>query len=104
MLITGFIGLSYEGISSFLHNRRHKALHKTVKVMETTVNIQHNKLIQLENSVVMYHVYNTETLENLINTIHQMHNITTPNERLFAGELSNAFTWYKTKMEFITMP
>ena len=28
-LITGFIGLAYEGISSFLHNRRHKALHKS---------------------------------------------------------------------------
>ena len=33
-LITGFIGLTYEGISSFLHNRRHKALHKAVKRKE----------------------------------------------------------------------
>ena len=32
-LITGFIGLAYEGISSFLHNRKHKALHKAVKAM-----------------------------------------------------------------------
>ena len=37
----------------------------------------HNKLIHLENSMVMYLVYNTETLETLINTVHQMHNITT---------------------------
>ena len=29
-LVSGFIGLAYEGISSFLHNRRHKALHKVV--------------------------------------------------------------------------
>ena len=29
-LITGFIGLVYEGISSYLHNKRHKALHKSV--------------------------------------------------------------------------
>ena len=61
LLITGFIGLAYEGISSFLHN---------VKVMENKVNIQHNKLIHLENSVVMYEVYNTEMLEKLINIIH----------------------------------
>ena len=39
LLITGFIGLAREGISSFLHNRRHKALHKVVTVMENKVNI-----------------------------------------------------------------
>ena len=45
LLISGFIGLAYEGISSFLHNRRHKVLHKAVKAMETTTNIQHNRLM-----------------------------------------------------------
>ena len=34
-LISGFIGLAYECISSFLHNRRHKVLHKAVRAMET---------------------------------------------------------------------
>ena len=29
------IGLAYEGISSFLHHKRHKALHKAVAVMDT---------------------------------------------------------------------
>ena len=33
-LISGFVDLTYERISSFLHNRRHKDLHKAVKVME----------------------------------------------------------------------
>ena len=28
------IGLTYEGISSFLHHKRHKALHKAVAVMK----------------------------------------------------------------------
>ena len=28
-----FVVLAFEGISSFLHNRRHKALHKAVKAM-----------------------------------------------------------------------
>ena len=36
-------------------------------------------------------------LEKLINTVHQMYNTTTLNERLFAGELSTAFTWYVNK-------
>ena len=95
--ITGFIGLAYEGISSFLHNRRLKALYKAVVAMENKVYLQLNKLIYLEDSMVMYGVYNTETLEKLITTIHKMYNITTPHERLFAGKLSSSFVWYLTK-------
>ena len=34
-IITGFIGLTYEGISSFLHYKRQKALHKAVCAMKT---------------------------------------------------------------------
>ena len=63
LLISGFIGLAYEGISSVPHNRRHKALHKAVKAMETRTNIQHNKLMHLEDSVVMYGIYNAGILE-----------------------------------------
>ena len=40
LAITGFIGLAYEGISSFLHNKRHNALHKVVTVMDNKVNIR----------------------------------------------------------------
>ena len=43
-LITGFIGLAYEGISHHLHNKRQKALHKTFIAMENKINLQHNKL------------------------------------------------------------
>ena len=42
-LITGFIGLAYEGISSFLHYKRQKALHKAVQAMENKVDLQCNK-------------------------------------------------------------
>ena len=52
--------------------------------MKTT--IQCNKLIQLENSMLMYGVYNAETLEKLINTVHLMHNTTSTHERLFSGQ------------------
>ena len=38
--ITHFIGLAYEGISSFLHHRRQKALQKAVNVMKDKVDIQ----------------------------------------------------------------
>ena len=64
--------------------------------MESKVDIQHNRLIHLEDSMVMYGMYNADTLDNLINTVHQMHN-TTPGEKLFTGELSTAFIWYVNK-------
>ena len=34
----------------------------------------------------MYGIYNTETLEQLINTVHGIHNTTSSNEKLFAGQ------------------
>ena len=49
--------------------------------------------MHLEHSVVMYGVYSAETLENLTNTVHSMHNLTTGIEKLFA-ELNTAYTWY----------
>ena len=51
----------------------------------------------------MYGVYNTETLEKLIDTVHKMHNTTNPNKILFAGELSKALTWYVNKMGLTNM-
>ena len=93
-LISGFICLAYEGISSFLHNRRHNALHKAVEAMETKANIQHNKLMHLEDTMAIYGVYNTETLEKLVNTVHIMHNNTTLNEKLITGDFFSAFVWY----------
>ena len=46
--------------------------------------------MQLENSMVMYDIYNVETLEQLINTVHCIHNTTFSNERLFAGQESSS--------------
>ena len=64
-IVSSFIGLAYEGISSFLHNRRNKALHKVVNAMDSKTIIQHNKLIQLEKSMLLYGIYKAETLEQL---------------------------------------
>ena len=85
-LVSGFRGLAYEDISGFLHNRRHKALHKAVKAMDSKTTIQHNKLMNLEDSMVMYGIYNAETLEKLMNTVHCIHDITSPSEKLFVGQ------------------
>ena len=88
-LVFSFIGLPYEGISSFIHNKQNKALPKAIKAMDSKTTIQCNKLIQLENSMLMYGVCNAETLEKLINTVHHIHNIACLHERLFAGQQSS---------------
>ena len=44
--------------------------------MDDKANIQHNKLMKLDNSMLMYGIYNDETLEKLINTVHGIHNTT----------------------------
>ena len=62
-VIPGFVGSAFEGISSFLHNRRHKALHNALHAISSKVDIQRNKLIYLENTLVMCGVYNAEILE-----------------------------------------
>ena len=80
MLVSSFIGLAIEGISSFLQNKRNKALHKAINAMDNKADIQCNKLMLLENSMLMYSVYNVETLEKLIKTVHNIHNTTTSHE------------------------
>ena len=85
-LVSGFIGLTYEGISSFLQRKWDRALKKAVLLMDNEINANHNKLLKLDNAMLMYGIYNTETLEKLINTIHNIHNVTSSHEKMFAGE------------------
>ena len=88
------IGLAYEGISSFLHHKRHKALHKAVAVMDKKTNIQCNRIHHLEDTMIMYGVYNSDTLTDLIDTVHRMQNFTTWNEKTFAGKLHDSMELY----------
>ena len=43
------------------------------------------KLMQLENLMLMYGIYNVEMLEKLINTVHKIHNRSS-HKRLFGGQ------------------
>ena len=85
-LVSSFIGLAYEGISSFLQQKCENGLHKAVNAMNNQASIQHNKLMRLDDTMLMYGIYNAETLEKLINTVHEIHNTTSSHEKLFAGE------------------
>ena len=63
-----FVGLAFEGISSFLHHKKHKALKKAIKQTNERQNIEHNRVYHLEDTMIMYVKYNSDTLTNLINT------------------------------------
>ena len=85
-LVSSFIGLAYEGISSFLQHKWNNALHRAVNALNNKVNIQCNKLMKLDDTMLMYGIYNAEMLEKLIKTVHKIHNTTSSHEKLFAGE------------------
>ena len=81
-LVSGFIGLAYEGISSFLQWKCENALQKAVHARSNQANIQCNKLMKLDNTMLMYGIYNAETLEKLINTVHEIHNVNSSHEKI----------------------
>ena len=94
LITTGVISLAYEGISNFLHYKREKALHKAVQAMDNKVDLQCNKIFHFEDSVVLFGIYNSHTLETLIDTVHRLHNQSTWNEKLFAGKIEDWYHWY----------
>ena len=81
-------GLGFEGNSSFLHHKRHKALQKVVNIINSKVDIDHNRVYHLEDTMIMYGKYDSDTLMDLINTFHQMHNVTTWKEKIFVSEMN----------------
>ena len=89
------IGLAFEGISSFLHHKRHKALQKAVNVINSKSEIDHNKVYYLEDTMIMYGKYNSDMLMELVKTVHQMQNVTTSQEKIFVSKMNK---WLKLKL------
>ena len=58
------------------------------------MDLQCNRVFHLEDSMVMYGIYNSDTLEPLSDTVHRLHNQTTWNEKLFAGKIDDWYCWY----------
>ena len=85
-LVSSFIGLAYEGISSFLQHKCNNALHRAVNAMNNKANIQRNKLMKLDDTMLMYGIYNAKTLEKLIKSVHKIHNTTSSHEKVYLLE------------------
>ena len=89
------IGLAFEGISSFLHHKRHKALQKAVNIINSRSEMDHNRVYHLEDTMIMYGKYNSDTLMELVKTVHQMQNVTTWKEKIFVSKMKK---WLKHKL------
>ena len=89
------IGFAFERISSFFHRKSHRALNKAIKQINERQNIEHNRIYHLEDTIIIYGKYNSDTLTNLIDTVHKMHNLTSLKERLFVGRANE---WLKQQL------
>ena len=62
--------------------------------MSISMDMQRNKLMHLENSLIMYGVYNAETLEKLVKTAHIIHSQQSLIENLFTVQTAAAYKIY----------
>ena len=92
------IGLAFEGMSSFLHHKRHKTLQKAVNIMNPKSEIDHNRVYHLEDTMIMYGKYNSDTLMELVKMVHQIQNVTTWKEKVFVSKMNE---WLRHKLEDI---
>ena len=66
--------------------------------MNSRKDLDHNRVYNLEDTMIMYGKYNSDTLMELDNTVHQMQNITTWKEQIFVSEMNDRL---KHKLEHI---
>ena len=62
--------------------------------MSSKTDKQRNRLMHLEDTLVMYRVYSVETLEKLIKTVHALHSRQSMYECLFTGQMTKAYEYY----------
>ena len=62
--------------------------------MKKRKNIEQNRVFHLEDSMIMYGVYNVDTLEKLIQMVHKMNNGSVWYEKLYVGQVNNWFDKY----------
>ena len=62
--------------------------------MSILMDAQRNKLMHLENTLVMYGIYNAETLEKLVKMVQVIHSRQSLIEGLFAGKSAAAYEAY----------
>ena len=62
--------------------------------MERKVDIQCNIIFHLEDTMIMYDIYNSDTLAQLIETVYRMQDTMSWHERTFVGKMNKWFELY----------
>ena len=57
--------------------------------------MEHNRVYHLEDTMIIYCTYNSDTLMDLIETVHTLHNVTTLREKIFTGTIPS---WLKEQL------
>ena len=68
--------------------------------MSVTMDAQRNKLMHLENLLIMYGVYNAETLSKLVKTMQVLHSHQSLVEQLFTGQQVVAYKIYSKMQDY----
>ena len=63
--------------------------------MREKADLQCNRVYHLEDTMIMYGKYNSDTLMDLIDTVHHMQNLTTWKEKMFVGKMTD---WVKKEL------
>ena len=63
--------------------------------MKEKENLQHNRVYQAEDTMIMYGKYNSDMLMDLIDTVHHMQNLTSWKEKMFVGKMTE---WVKKEL------
>ena len=66
-------------------------LQKAMIGMNSEAQFQCNKLLKLDNTMLMYRINNAETLEKLINTVKELHNVTSLDENHLQGNITPSY-------------
>ena len=57
--------------------------------MKEKADLQHDRVYHLEDTMIMYSKYNSDTLMDLIATVHYIQNLTTWKEKMFVGKMTD---------------
>ena len=64
--------------------------------MNKRVHIECNRVFHLEDSMIMYFIYNVDTLEKLIQMVHKMNTKSIWFEKLYVGHVNKWFEMYSS--------
>ena len=71
-------------------------MQQVMHIMNKKISIEQNRVFHLEDSMIMYGVYNVNALEKLIQMVHKMNTRSIWFEQLYSGQMNKWFEMYSS--------